>query len=254
MATFSNSVKIPKRFDTPLVPAPDERAGGVPPKGAGDARIPERIALSGKSFLELHADAVACDSVAFGALAAYLSELPPTPNPMNAKTYLRRRQGTFGATYNFGSQTSQKMGGDDEAGWPDLVRRCLRDARSRVGEGARLAVHANYYPDGAGVGVHYDKDGPFDHNKPILSYTFLSDPILPRDFDVYRGKASAKRKRDERAGAAYDKVLSLPLGHGSLLVMGGEMQSEFLHGVTPVSTRKFKNHVRINLTIRHMKY
>ena len=227
-------------------------AGPGPEKGANEAKPPKRTALSEKSFLELHGDAVACDPAAFGALAAYLAELPPTPNPMNAKTYLRRRQGTFGAQYNFGSQTSQKVGGDDEAGWPDLVRRCLRDARSRVGEGARLAAHANYYPDGAGVGVHHDKDGPFDHTKPILSYTFLSDPALPRDFDVYR--ASAKRKRGERGGAAYDEVLSLPLAHGSLLVMGGEMQSEFLHGVTAVSTAKFKKHVRINLTIRHIKY
>ena len=136
---------------------------------------------------------------------------------------------------------------DNEKEWPELVRLCLNHSREMIGQDARLAVHANYYPDGVGVGVHYDKDGPFNHDKSILSFTFLSDAARSRNFDIYTQESTNKRKRDEVKTSP--PVHSLPLPHGSLLIMGGKMQSEFLHGI---ASKQMKNHARVNLTVRHL--
>ena len=209
----------------------------------------KKIVLSNQSWVEIRHDAVTCDGETFRAFAEFMrSRVSPTPNPMNPKTNLRRLQCTFGAEYKFGSQTSQCIGGDSDTEWPELVRLCLEHSRKIVGVDAPLAVHANYYPDGAGVGIHHDKDGPFDHDKPILSFTFLSDATRPRNFDVYVQEGKSKRKRGETKTPR--PVHSLPLPHGSLLIMGGKMQSEFLHGI---ASKQMKNHARINLTVRHLK-
>jgi hypothetical protein len=82
------------------------------------------------------------------------------------------------------------------------------------------AVHANYYPDGAGVGRHSDKDGPFDHSKPIYSYTFLSDASRPRDFLIH--DARIKRAEKKRAREEDKPYAVFTLEHGTLLIMGGK--------------------------------
>ena len=215
----------------------------------------ETTVLSPKSWVTLVKNAVACDSAVFESCVAVLKNMPATPNPMNPRTFLRRRQGTFGAEYNFGSQTSRRVGGDREEDWPELVKRVLRDARERDQSPQTLnAVHANYYPDGAGVGKHSDKDGPFDHSKPIYSYTFLSDASRPRDFLIHDARAEGFGKGKKR-GREDDAHAVFALEHGSLLVMGGDMQSEFRHEIKSLSKKKFegKPHVRLNFTVRHLK-
>ena len=210
----------------------------------------ETTALSPKSWVTVVDDAVTCDASAYESCAAFLKTVPPTPNPMNPRTFLRRRQGTFGATYRFGSQTSRKVGGDDEESWPELIRIALRDARARDPTPTTLgAAHANYYPDGAGVGRHKDKDGPFNHSKPIYSYTFLKDASRPRDFLVYDARRDPRGKKRPRQDEPY--AVFTP-GHGTLLVMGGDMQSEFEHEIKSVSSKKFKGADRINVTVRHL--
>jgi len=212
--------------------------------------------LSPNSWVTIINNAVTCDSALFESCTDVLKRMPQTPNPMNPRTFLRRRQGTFGAAYDFGSQTSPQVGGDDEEKWPELVRRVLRDARERDPTPETLnAVHANYYPDGAGVGKHNDKDGPFDHSKPIYSYTFLSDASRPRDFLIYDARreknkdGSKKRAREDEVYRAYT------LEHGALLIMHGEMQSEFKHEIKSLPKSKFakRPHVRLNFTVRHLR-
>ena len=218
--------------------------------------VRETTVLSPKSWVTVVKDAVTCDPAVFQSCAKVLGNMPQTPNPMNPKTFLRQRQGTFGAVYDFGSQTSPQVGGDDEEAWPELVRRVLRDARERDPSPETLkAVHANFYPDGAGVGRHSDKDGPFDHSKPIYSYTFLSDASRPRDFLVYdarrrgQGSGSKKRAREDEPFAVFT------LEHGALLTMEGEMQSEFQHEIKSLPKTKFarRPHVRMNFTVRHLR-
>ena len=219
-----------------------------------DGRNKKTTVLSPKSWVTVVKNAVTCDATAFRSCAEVLKSMPATPNPMNPKTFLRRRQGTFGAAYEFGSQTSPQVGGDDEEAWPELVRRVLRDARERDPSPETLkAVHANFYPDGAGVGRHDDKDGPFDHSKPIYSYTFLSDASRPRDFLIYDARregrgGSKKRAREDEPFAVFT------LEHGSLLTMEGAMQSEFQHEIKSIPKTKFakKPHVRLNFTVRHL--
>lgn len=57
--------------------------------------------LSSKSWVTLVNDAVTCDAASFESCADVLKRMPQTPDPMNPKTFLRRRQGTFGAVYDF---------------------------------------------------------------------------------------------------------------------------------------------------------
>ena len=105
------------------------------------------------------------------------------------------------------------------------------------------------------VRLRSDKDGPFDHSKPIYSYTFLSDASRPRDFLVYdarrRGQGSGFKKR-----AREDEPLAVfTLEHGALLTMEGEMQSEFQHEIESLPKTKFarRPHVRMNFTVRHLR-
>ena len=62
---------------------------------------------------------VPCDAETFEEL---WETVPWTPNPLNN---IRRKQATFGNTYNFAGQTSHQLPiGEDE--WPVLVKQVLR--------------------------------------------------------------------------------------------------------------------------------
>ena len=190
--------------------------------------------------------AVPCARPEFDAL--FDAQPPPTPNPMNAKTFLRRRQGTFGATYRFGRQTSVNMGPVDAA--PDVVRRCVDDARRRAGPDHApkyTGAHVNWYPDGAaGLKAHQDATdpGPGAH-LPIFSYSFLVDaadhPAAQpcRDFVVSHDKAQR------------DVAARVETRHGDLVVMAGAQFQRALWHAVPPTARKDKKHLRrVNVTVR----
>ena len=191
-------------------------------------------------------DAVTCDAHEFNAM--FENQPPPTPNPMNAKTFLRRRQGTYGATYSFGRQTSVNMGAIDDA--PGVVQRCVADARRRAGDKAHAytGAHVNWYADGAtGLNAHQDAVGHGMEDMPIFSYSFVAfsnghtNTHAPptRDFVV-------AHDRDMRNVAA-----RVETRHGDLVVMAGpRFQHDLWHAV-PTTARKDKAHVRrINVTVR----
>lgn len=174
------------------------------------------------------------------------SKVPPTPNPMNRNTNLKRRQTTFGALYNFG-QKMASQGTDVQ--WPEAVTRALEFARAfaeSCGNAKELynGVHTNYYPDGsAGVAPHSDAESDMIRGLPIVSVTLLSGNKKPRPFSIY--------EKPEAKGAKPEKIADVILGHGDVLIMMGRMQDAFLHGVEPAKPPKdFKNAERLNMTIR----
>ena len=161
---------------------------------------------------------------------------------MNRTQFLLRRQATFGIKYKFGSQTSQAFLDPEQELWPVAVQLALEDARLRSSAPETLgAVHVNWYPDGkAGVGAHKDDESIFIKNMPIYSYTLLSDPTRPRGFQIYRDSSADPKQ------ALYD----VSLGHGDLLVMAGNMQDRYKHGVKSTTAKRFSELRRVNLTVR----
>ena len=171
---------------------------------------------------------------------------------------LCRKQATFGAKYDFG-QHNESIPLD--ANTPALVTRCLYFSRCLAAEMERLrtenagtggflseskpidpgkynGVHVNFYPDGnAGVQPHYDKEGDLVEGYPIFSFTFLGGKkLLARPFSIYKCDKT--------------KLADIVLDNGDLLVMQGEMQKYFLHGVEKKPGRNYEGAARLNLTVR----
>lgn len=95
-------------------------------------------------------------------------------------------------------------------------------------------VLINYYPDGeSSMGWHADSENQIVKNSAIAS---LSVGAMRR-FDV--------RKKDATRGYAYQ----VDLGHGTLLVMDGQLQQFYKHQVPKQKAVKLP---RINLTFRVM--
>ncbi len=219
-------------------------------------------AQNGRYCLELPDDTLRCDSSvvilrkALPITDAQTTELrtfmldetkvPKTPNPMNANTFVKRRQTTFGALYNFGQKVASQ--GYDQA-WPQAVTDALRFAQ-QFAEARGIAkelyngVHANFYPDGsAGVAPHSDYEGDMLRGMPIVSVTLLSGDKKPRPFSIY--------EKPVNKGEKPTKIADVILGHGDVIVMMGRMQESFLHGVEPAKPLKeYKNAERMNLTVR----
>lgn len=157
-----------------------------------------------------------------------------TPNPMNKKFMIKRKQCTFGAQYNFAGQKSKCYDGP----MPTLVQKVLDDVRIRGGEQYNV-VHANFYPDGtAGLMPHSDDESEHVRGMPIYSYTFLSHPGNPRGFQIYENDT---------------QIAEYMLDHGDLFIMGPGMQQHYKHGVKKSTAKKYVNLRRINLTVRAWK-
>jgi alkylated DNA repair dioxygenase AlkB len=216
-----------------------------------------------------------------------------TPNPMNPSTNILRKQATFQPTtfknYAFSGQTMQTVGGDP-LDWArttgsTILTTVLEDAQTRAeasGINKQLynVVHANYYPDGkAGVALHKDDEDHIVAGMPIFSYTFLVGHKNARTFVIARAPILAEqesqrsdydRKKAERAQKAsisgaptkLDKskfkpvpiiLYRIPLGDGDLVIMQGEMQKHYTHGLPAENRKEFANAPRINLTVRAFK-
>lgn len=117
--------------------------------------------------------------------------------------------------------------------WPEGFAPLLDRLRERAGARFSFAL-CNLYPDGAaGLGWHADDEDDLVRDAPIASLSLGA----ARDFAMRRGGS----------GPA---ALTLPLGHGSLLVMAGATQRFYQHRVPP---RARCAAPRVNLTLRVMR-
>jgi len=211
----------------------------------GDYHLPNHPS----SLLRYEPAAMSCTRDEYEQLWRFADSVAPTPNPMNKRVNLLRKQATFGATYRFGAQVRERVDLPSRDTWPALVRRCVEDAVERTSDGKRdayrsgIAAHVNWYPDGrAGMGRHRDAEPDLVPGAPIFSYSFSSASArgLPRIFDVYR--LGAKRP-----------IAAVPLSHGDVLVMAGTMQETHEHGVRGTARRAYAGESRINVTVRAFK-
>jgi hypothetical protein len=196
--------------------------------------------------------------------------VPPTRNPYNANSVLLRKQITFrerGAVdYSFSGQSVRNTPLEEA---PDLVRRVLDYTkrlvafnRTQYAQWADVnpdtynAVHCNLYgTPAAGVKAHQDDEEQLIVGAPIFSYTFLaskdgSGAVQPREFEIatpYMRQVGGKNPRLERD---FRRVAGVTLGDGDLLVMQGNVQSEWFHRIVPGNNGLHANTERINMTVR----
>lgn len=204
----------------------------------------------------------------------------PTVNPMNANSFIRRKQATFGAVYKFAGQNVPSFA--DYEKWPTAVKKALAFSKQIVGQlGTELpdlynGVHTNLYRSGdIGVAEHKDEESDMVKGLPILSYTLLTGKQRkPRDFVIsvketkeeYDARKFERNEQYRRQGmepprsglkAEYKEVARVSLNHNDLLIMQGAMQSTeigYSHGVPDAKPPKqYKFARRLNMTVRAFK-
>lgn len=162
---------------------------------------------------------------------------------------IKRIQGTFGIHYDFG-QGSNTISKDEY--WPALVRKALNITQTlaqSMGFDPSLynGVHANLYKHGGvGLAAHSDNEPILLEGAPIFSFTILSGVIKPRPFSIY----DAPQARGSKPIKRVDVVLN----NGDLLIMQGDMQERYYHGIEEAKPfKQFEHSRRINLTVRAFK-
>ena len=162
-------------------------------------------------------------------------------------TVITRRQCTFGMV------KYKNYDLVEPARWPALVRRTIAATQAFATQlgiphaNEYDSVHGNYYPDeGAGVMAHADDEPQLIPGAPIFSYTFLKDDdnTRAREFVI-----KAKPKKDH-----IDKTtggIKVRLESGDLLVMAGDMQTDFLHELPKLKGQPEGVYApRLNFTVR----
>lgn len=189
------------------------------------------------------------------ALRDFMRDDNKVPKTKFMGNFVHRKQTTFGAKYNFGQQTSHHPINEDT---PEAVKAALRFAKRFIEENNALkseneqldaskynGVHVNYYPFGkAGVQPHYDDEKDLDLSLPIISITLLAGSRIPRNFSIYEKPTGTTK---------LTKIADIELRHGDVVIMAGEMQDHFLHGIEKSARQDLQDAERLNLTIRGFK-
>jgi len=198
------------------------------------------------SFVIYATDVLDTDESTFNELWETRLYVERTRNPMNHKQYVRRIQGTYGAPYKFGAQTSEQIGGHDESKWPEPIRHAIADARARSSLSNPIIVHVNWYDSESQIAPHADDESINLPGAPIFSYTLIRDSP-PRKLQIYDKNGY---KRDKMKCPVH---VEYALENGSLLIMGGTMQHEYVHGASKPKPQKiFAMSRRINITVRFL--
>jgi len=122
---------------------------------------------------------------------------------------------------------------------PDLLR--LKELVEDASGDEFNSCLINYYADGSkNIGWHSDSEKDLIPDHYIASVSLGAE----RYFDI------KPREKPKDEAAKTQKQIRLELKHGSLLLMGGDMQKNYLHTV-PIQ-KKVKG-ARINITFRHAK-
>ena len=196
--------------------------------------------------------------------------VPPTRNMFNANSFLLRKQITFRARnavdYNFSGQSVTNAALDEA---PDLVcrvldytKRLIVANRTQYAKWADVdpdtynAVHCNLYATpAAGVAAHQDNESQLSVGAPIFSYTFLASKdgsglVQPREFEIATPYMRQVGGKNPRLVRDFKRVAGVTLGDGDLLVMQGDVQSEWFHRIVPGSNKRHANTERVNMTVR----
>ena len=201
-----------------------------------------RYELGKGSFVFLLRNALPLSATEVAEFQKRMEAAPQTPNPLNAKTFLKRKQLTFGAQYNFGQKCPSEVIPPDQ--WPTLPKACLTFAKKLAnelndGDGEFYNVaHCNFYRDGSvALAPHSDAEGAMVQGKPIISFSYLTGDKLARAFAIYDLDGTF--------------ITAIELNDGDVLVMAGAMQRHFRHGVPAAKPpKKFRNAGRLNVTVR----
>lgn len=198
-----------------------------------------KIHLDDEIYVEHIPKNIRVTSEEFDELWDVFNVIESTPNPMNRKYMIKRKQCTYGAEYTFAGQKSKQISKtyDD---YPIIVQKVLDDVKSKSQSDMYTVVHVNFYPDGsAGLDPHSDNERDMIQDMNIYSYTFLSEEGNPRGFQIYDMQQTFLKE--------------IMLDHGDLLIMSGGMQKKYKHGIKKSMAKKFKELKRINLTVRAWK-
>jgi alkylated DNA repair dioxygenase AlkB len=167
-------------------------------------------------------------------LAALITEVPWSQDAikMFGKSVLQPRltcwMGDSGAAYKYSGLLMQPRS------WSPIVNQ----VKVRVEEMLELSFNGallNYYRDGMdSMGWHRDNEKELGHQPTIASVSFGAE----RSFEFRRYKTKADKTR-------------LQLGHGSVLVMGGDLQEFWEHSLPKAAKLKSANlGPRVNITFR----
>lgn len=184
------------------------------------------------------------------AEAFFRTNLPHSFKFMNAT--VTRQQCTFGLV-----QYKNYKLFDEPKKWPTLVHRTIAATQAFAAQlgipepNEYDSVHGNFYPDeGAGVIAHADDEPQLVPGAPIFSYTFLKDDdnTRAREFVIKRKAkpASGVENIDATTGG-----IKVRLESGDLLVMGGDMQADFVHELPKLKGQPEGVYAsRLNFTVR----
>lgn len=238
-----------------------QQSGTTPSTYARPVVKVSSIDLGYNSFCDICPNAIDCDDAEFKELRDIMQDdnkVPVTPNKRNPKYPLKRKQCTYmmntTTEYNFGQYNETFR---ENTKWPKIVQKALKHAKQYATDLYKDAhncdasmyngVHVTYYKNPyVGLQEHADKESSMVAGMPIFSFTFLNDPSLPRPFSVYN-------KNDKKS------IHDIPLHHGEMLVMRGEMQKHFKHGIKTLSLKKYRNLMQTHLNhgikkISHEQY
>lgn len=139
---------------------------------------------------------------------------------------------------------------DNVEEWPGLVKRVLEET-VKIATQLHMTnpenytgVHANLYRgQNDSVSPHADDEPQLVPGAPIFSFTFLKDGNNEnaRDFSIWK-KPDAPPQIEGKG-----KIANITLFSGDLLIMQGDMQKYFTHGIEKARENVA---VRINLTVR----
>lgn len=185
-----------------------------------------------RSALSYHPEFLECSEA--DALFAWMLERAPwqreAPVMFGVAREVRRQSCAFGEAGRSYRYTGLERRAEP---WPALLRPALERVRALCETTFDFAL-ANLYLDGeAALGKHADDERDIVPNSAIAGLSLGAE----RDFALYR-----KGPRGER-------VTTLTLGHGSLVVMWGSTQQHYVH---TVPARKRVRSPRVSLTFRAM--
>lgn len=203
-----------------------------------------------RSYIILKRAAIMATPQEFAEAELYFQNdtAPGTASPAMFGHEVKRRQCTFGSV-QYGRYKLHR----DPAAWPALVHRVIAATQAFAAElgiphpDEYCSAQGNYYEDeGAGVNKHSDDEPQLVPGAPIFSYTFLKDDdnTRAREFVI---KAKPKKPHlDKTTGG-----IKVRLESGDLLVMGGDMQTDFDHELPKLGGQPEGVYApRLNFTVR----